>query len=72
MYPIYLQLRFESAVANYVKKHGEKPSLLQINRSDYSRLLPHEADTRRFGLAIRGVTTVGLEDIPAGQYHLLP
>ena len=72
MYPESLQLRLERAVSTFEREHQEKPSLLQINRTDYNALLPHESPTARCGFSIHGVTVIGLEDVTAGAFHLLP
>ena len=72
MYPQFLQQRLERAVSNYERQHQEKPSLLQISRSEYNALLPYESPTARRGLCIRGVTVIGLDDVVTGQYYLLP
>jgi hypothetical protein len=66
------QLRLERAVIDFEKKHAQKPSLLQINRNDYWSLLPCRDETSRCGLAIRGVSTIGLEGVESGQYHFVP
>ncbi|GAA4736959.1 hypothetical protein [Flavisolibacter ginsenosidimutans] len=71
MYPQALQQRLERAVIAYKSEHQEKPSLLQISRTDYNTLLPHESPNARCGLAIYGVTVVGLDDVRSGDYHLV-
>lgn len=72
MYPQALQLRLERAVSDYEFQHQVKPSLLQINRSDYNAMLPRQSIDARCGLCIKGVVVIGLGDIALGRYHLLP
>jgi hypothetical protein len=69
LYNETLQLRLESAVATFRKDHnGEKPSLLHISKQDYRHLVPYRDDAFRYGLAIRGVTTIGLEEMEPGKF----
>ncbi|RYF84602.1 MAG: hypothetical protein EON98_08765 [Chitinophagaceae bacterium] len=72
MYQELLQAKLEAAVLHYSAQHEQKPSLLQINPEDFRQILPYSDQCRKFGLSIKGVTTISTGDIAKGHYRLIP
>jgi hypothetical protein len=72
MYPELLQAKLESVVLEYLNQHSEKPRLLKINHEDFRSILPHSDQCKQFGLRIKGVATVGANDVQRGRYSLVP
>jgi hypothetical protein len=72
MYTALFQHKLESLVVQFEKHYEEKPTLLQISKQDFKKLLPYRDESSKYGLRIKGVATIGVDDIAIGQYNLVP
>lgn len=69
-HPLYNSIH--AAIQQTKSITGQKPSLVQINRMDYEKLVYSIHTRTKLGLSIDNVTVISFADVEQGRFYFLP